>query len=225
MCKLIVKTVAAKLTLARLVAIAIVTICFLFAFNSFVGVNMNLLWSYFPELDTENIWRDDVKQSDSVPTTIFSDSALANKRLTVEQKIDFPSSESESKGSSEVKNDFSSGEKQCDIKNPSEKFDCFPEVDVSEEGCEKRGCCWRKDETRGKPQIARSKNDTQAPVDVPYCFYPRNFAGYSVTEKQDTVLGFELKISGKPPNYYLKGVNHLVVDVAYESDQRLHVKV
>ncbi|XP_045214547.2 lysosomal alpha-glucosidase-like isoform X2 [Mercenaria mercenaria] len=121
--------------------------------------------------------------------------------------------------------DIPSSKKQCDITNPSEKFDCFPEKSISEEGCMRRGCCWQKDATRRKPLKSRNENDTQAPVDVPYCFYPRNFPGYSVDERKDTPLGFSMNLSGQPPTYYPRGVRQLAVEVYYETNQRLHVKV
>jgi hypothetical protein len=116
-------------------------------------------------------------------------------------------------------------EKQCDIQIPSQKFDCYPEKSVTEEGCLDRGCCWQKDLSRRLPIQSMNENDTQSPVDVPYCFYPRNFPGYSVDERTDTPLGFSMKLTGKPPTYYPKGVTQLAVDVSYETDQRLHVKV
>ncbi|XP_060570891.1 lysosomal alpha-glucosidase-like, partial [Ruditapes philippinarum] len=116
-------------------------------------------------------------------------------------------------------------EEQCDIQIPSQKFDCYPEKSVTEEGCLDRGCCWQKDLSRRLPIQSMNENDTQSPVDLSYCFYPRNFPGYSVDERTDTPPGLSMKLTGKPPTYYPKGVTQLAVDVSYERGQRLHVKV
>ncbi|XP_060588970.1 lysosomal alpha-glucosidase-like, partial [Ruditapes philippinarum] len=78
---------------------------------------------------------------------------------------------------------------------------------------------------RRKPLKSKIENDTQAPVDVPYCFYPRNFPSYLVDERNDTPVGLSIKLKGKPPTYYPKGVKQLAVDVSFESNQRLHVKI
>jgi hypothetical protein len=191
---------------------------------------------YYPELDAENIWRAEVTDK-SLWTSLAPDMKVATNFIDSKDKnvtdrlLDSENIDSSTFGTSPVNDSkdlkvlYGEKEKQCDIKISSEKFDCYPENDVSEKGCEIRGCCWYQDMARRKPLKSKIENDTQAPVDIPYCFYPRNFPSYLVDERNDTPVGFSIKLKGEPPTYYPKGVKQLAVYVSFESNQRLHVKV
>jgi len=100
----------------------------------------------------------------------------------------------------------------CNISD-DERFDCFPESFANEKDCVKRGCCWR----------ASSSN---APLDVPYCYYGNGNYGYEVTDKQETATGFMLKLSLKGSGgAYGKNIKNLVADFKLETANRLRVKI
>ncbi|GFQ91347.1 lysosomal alpha-glucosidase [Trichonephila clavata] len=51
-----------------------------------------------------------------------------------------------------------------------DKFDCHPDDNVSEQSCLQRGCCYQ----------AKNIKNTAVPLNVPYCYYPSNYNGYSI---------------------------------------------
>ena len=114
---------------------------------------------------------------------------------------------------------------RCDIPRVEERFDCHPENSPTKEVCEARGCCWVPTKARLKPIQSAVASDPQAPVDIPYCYYPRDFPGYTVISKEMTKTGFKSYIERNSTSYYPRDVMKLVVDVAYENDVRLHIKV
>lgn len=92
-----------------------------------------------------------------------------------------------------------------------ERVDCNPEKDgnLNEDTCHSRGCCW----VAGGSSAA------------PYCFFPDNY-GYNLTNVSNTDVGVTAhvqKSDSKLP--YLKEVWELKVEVYYETDERLRVKV
>jgi len=100
----------------------------------------------------------------------------------------------------------------CNISD-DERFDCFPESFANEKDCVERGCCWH----------AASSN---APLDVPYCYYGNGNYGYEVTDKQETATGFMLKLSLKGSGgAYGKNIKNLVADFKLETANRLRVKI
>ncbi|WAQ97341.1 LYAG-like protein, partial [Mya arenaria] len=115
--------------------------------------------------------------------------------------------------------------KSCSIPNPAQRFDCHPEVNGTREICEMRGCCWQETKLRVKPLIAINYTDTQTPVDIPFCFYPLDFPGYTVAAVKETDLGVSLDLHTDHQFYYPRTVMNLRVDVMLETDARLHVKI
>ena len=116
-------------------------------------------------------------------------------------------------------------DKQCDIPKVEERFDCHPENFPSKEVCEGRGCCWLPTKFRVKPLHTGKRSDPQALVDVPYCYYPKNFPGYTVTSQAMTKMGFKTILQRNSSSYYPRDVKKLVMDVSYETELSLHVKV
>ena len=117
--------------------------------------------------------------------------------------------------------------KSCDVDIPriGERFDCHPENFPTQKVCEARGCCWVPTRARTKPIHTGSPNDPQAPVDVPYCYYPKDFPGYTVLTKEKTKTGFRAQLERASSSYYPRDIKKLVMDVSYETDSRLHFKV
>ena len=130
-------------------------------------------------------------------------------------------------GSEETVSAYPKGEEngRCDIPRVEERFDCHPENSPTKEVCETRGCCWVPTKARIKPIQSKVASDPQSPVDIPYCYYPRDFPGYTVISKEVTKTGFKSYIERNSTSYYPRDVMKLVVDVAYENDVRLHIKV
>ncbi|KAJ8319311.1 hypothetical protein KUTeg_004402 [Tegillarca granosa] len=113
----------------------------------------------------------------------------------------------------------------CDISKDEERFDCYPENDASQQKCEARGCCWRIAKSRQKPLKSTNLNDTQAPLDVPYCYYPKDFPGYKVDSIKNTRLGFTASLSRNTKVYYPNDIMNLMMDVRYETKSRLRIKI
>lgn len=93
------------------------------------------------------------------------------------------------------------------------RFDCYPERDavVTEDMCHARNCCF-----------TRPGNETSG---VPWCFYPPDFPSYMLVAINDTETGWTGKLVRTQKTYYPKDVEMLKLDVLYESNSRLRVKV
>lgn len=107
-----------------------------------------------------------------------------------------------------------SGE-QCSGFRNVDRFDCYPEPGSNQQDCENRGCCWQPATTL----------ISSAQLNVPYCFYPRNYGGYKVLNVTKTGYGLDafLKRTFKSP--YPDDVDTLKMIVKFEEENRLHVKI
>ncbi|XP_072385284.1 lysosomal alpha-glucosidase-like isoform X1 [Diabrotica undecimpunctata] len=104
---------------------------------------------------------------------------------------------------------------QCKLLTDLDKFDCFPEDGANAEKCEARGCCW----------IPRNKSVlSQAPLDVPYCFYPPNYNTYKVVNITETSFGLIAFWRRQYRTAYPDDVDELKMIVKYETETRLRVK-
>lgn len=110
---------------------------------------------------------------------------------------------------------------QCsNIKN-EDKFDCDPVGGISQANCESRGCCW-------KPVLRKSVNKSVElfpPLGVPWCYYPKKFKGYQVDKVYNTDLGFNADLSRNTQSPYPETVMDIRVEVRYETESRLRIKV
>ncbi|XP_067911989.1 lysosomal alpha-glucosidase isoform X2 [Heterodontus francisci] len=93
------------------------------------------------------------------------------------------------------------------------RFDCYPERDrvVTRELCEQRACCF----------IQLSPD----PAGVPWCFYPPTFPSYILRNRTPTELGEVGELIRKNKTYYPWDVWKLQLNVMFEADHRLHVKI
>lgn len=116
--------------------------------------------------------------------------------------------------------------KQCEQISDEFKFDCYPEDGATESRCKARGCCWVS-----KNKLLLNKNSVEnsrvqhATLNVPYCFYPSGYGGYkfiNITETQSGSISF-LQRTFKSP--YPDDVAVIRMDVRYETEQRLRIKV
>ncbi|CAG0918269.1 unnamed protein product [Notodromas monacha] len=106
---------------------------------------------------------------------------------------------------------------QCSDMPEQLRFDCYPEGSTSKASCERRGCCWLPD-VKGDP--ARDP-----PLNVPYCFYPALYPSYIVMNVSDAEYGKTLFLTRVYASGYPSDVPLLRVDVKFETDSRLRVKV
>ncbi|KAF5888798.1 lysosomal alpha-glucosidase-like [Clarias magur] len=101
----------------------------------------------------------------------------------------------------------------CSVVPESWRFDCYPErsVVVTEEMCHARNCCFTR--------AAGEKNG------VPQCYYPPEFPSYALVDINDTETGLSGTLVRYQKTYYPKDIETLRLDVLYESDSRLRVKI
>ncbi|XP_032896705.1 lysosomal alpha-glucosidase-like [Amblyraja radiata] len=94
-----------------------------------------------------------------------------------------------------------------------DRFDCYPERDrvVTRKLCEQRGCCFAQD-----------INDSSG---VPWCFYPPNFPSYILGNRTPTELGEAGELTRKNKTYYPRDILKLQLNVMFETDHRLHIKI
>jgi lysosomal alpha-glucosidase len=106
------------------------------------------------------------------------------------------------------------------------KFDCYPEAGANELLCKARGCCWVPRKKKMWSEESSENNMTQTvPLNVPFCFYPLAYGGYkfiNITETPSGLVSF-LQRTFKSP--YPDDVAVIRMDIRYETEQRLRIKV
>lgn len=119
----------------------------------------------------------------------------------------------------------SSVAQQCDQSSDFARFDCYPESDASETKCLSRGCCWRLP-LEPNHRVQKPKNLTALrDVNVPYCYYPKDFPSYTVVSKTDTDFGQRILLNKSQLGYMPNDLSLLTVDLIYETEQRLRMKI
>ena len=114
---------------------------------------------------------------------------------------------------------FGKSQQGCSNIPNSRRFDCYPEGDADEQKCLNRGCCW------SKPSLPAADHDGEAPLNIPYCFYPTDY-GYQLKNKQKTQTGYLLSLAKQGhAGPYGKDIENLAVDLRFEARDRLHFKV
>ncbi|XP_041063278.1 lysosomal alpha-glucosidase isoform X1 [Carcharodon carcharias] len=93
------------------------------------------------------------------------------------------------------------------------RFDCYPERErvATRDLCERRACCFIQ------PPLNL--------VGVPWCFYPPNFPSYTLRNRTPTELGEAGELTRRNKTYYPRDVWKLQLNVMFETDNRLHVKI
>ncbi|CAG2059891.1 unnamed protein product [Timema podura] len=107
---------------------------------------------------------------------------------------------------------------QCARVSDSLRFDCYPEEGANEKSCANRGCCW-----------AKPNYTTDEPIDdqlnIPYCYYPLQFKGYKFVNVSETSFGSTAYLKRTFSSPYLKDARLLKMDIKYESQKRLRIKI
>ena len=109
----------------------------------------------------------------------------------------------------------STSAQQCDQSVNVARFDCYPESNPTQQLCEARNCCWRPPVQQG--------NGTN--VDVPVCYYPKDFPTYQVVDNRTTDLGLRLQIRKSQSTYMPDDILDLTVDLLFETQQRLRIRI
>lgn len=107
---------------------------------------------------------------------------------------------------------YSSIAQQCEQISDSDRFDCYPENDASQEKCHERNCCWKQ-------------ADSLRDVNVPYCYYPKDFPDYNLNKIEETEFGLRIRINKSLTGYMPNESNDLTVDLVYETTQRLRIRI
>lgn len=103
---------------------------------------------------------------------------------------------------------------ECGNIQLAERYDCFPEINSNQQTCEARGCCW----------VAADKSNPST-RDVPWCFYPKNYGGYEYVNRTDTSTGQQAYLRRTFQSPYPNDVQLLRLDIEYQTDNRVRVKV
>lgn len=115
--------------------------------------------------------------------------------------------------------------KQCANISDELKFDCYPEDGANESRCKARGCCWVPKKKLLNEEHNENNRTQNTPLNVPYCFYPLIYGGYkfiNITETPSGSVSF-LQRTFKSP--YPDDVAVIRMDIRYEAERRLRIKV
>ncbi|KAG0722981.1 Lysosomal alpha-glucosidase [Chionoecetes opilio] len=118
----------------------------------------------------------------------------------------------------------------------SERFDCLPSPTPNQEECVARGCCWKvvveppkRDKPFPAPRIHPpthgSYQDDDIPLNIPFCYYPKDYPGYHFTNLTPSDTGHEGYLSRGVKSGYPGDVDTLRFEVWMETDTRIRIKI
>lgn len=117
----------------------------------------------------------------------------------------------------------------------SMRFDCHPDDSPTQASCEERGCCWREEKTLERKQpyssprlhqpTHGSSHEGGLPLNVPYCFYPRDYVGYSFVNYTNEIHGYTGYLKREITSGFPGDVPILKMDVYFETETRLRIKL
>ncbi|CAF1325747.1 unnamed protein product [Adineta steineri] len=112
---------------------------------------------------------------------------------------------------------------QCDQSSDIARFDCYPENDATQEKCLARNCCWRQPfENRNQREKHFSAFHD---INVPYCYYPKDFPTYKLQTNEQTEFGQRLRINKSETTYMPHDITDLTVDLIYETEHRFRIRI
>ncbi|XP_037294752.1 lysosomal alpha-glucosidase-like isoform X3 [Manduca sexta] len=89
------------------------------------------------------------------------------------------------------------------------RFDCYPQGEVNEENCARRGCCWKSTDTIG----------------VPYCYYPSQYDTFRFLNMTEDKHAMTVYYEKARPSGYPDDFETVRMDFKYLSDDVLGVKI
>ena len=105
----------------------------------------------------------------------------------------------------------------CDIPRQDARFDCHPDDDPTAARCTARGCCWHP--------VSGLHFQSSDSVYVPFCYFPKDYAGYSASEITETDYGYQATLKRTSGSGWPNDVTTLAFQLWMETPQRLRFKV
>ncbi|XP_053392914.1 lysosomal alpha-glucosidase-like isoform X2 [Mercenaria mercenaria] len=110
--------------------------------------------------------------------------------------------------------DVVSNSPQCSSIPHTNRQDCWPQSGVvTQHKCEQKGCCWNPF-YGNSPMLGG----------VPFCFYPSDYQGYTVTSVQKSDTGMKVMLRLQQPSGWPNDVQNVALDVTFDTAQRLSFK-
>ncbi|KAM4843713.1 lysosomal alpha-glucosidase [Thomomys bottae] len=103
---------------------------------------------------------------------------------------------------------------QCDV-SPNNRFDCAPDMPITQKECEARGCCYAP--TQQRPQEPLKGQ--------PWCFFPTNYPSYRLKDLRPSDTGYTATLIRATPTFLPEDILLLQLDVLMETDSRLHFTI
>ncbi|GIY52230.1 lysosomal alpha-glucosidase [Caerostris darwini] len=97
-----------------------------------------------------------------------------------------------------------------------DKFDCHPDPNASKESCLQRGCCYQSN----KNDISVNSN-----LNVPYCFYPSNYEGYSIGNITQDGRHIRADLKRDSPSGFPNDILSLHLVISFIDDCTLRIKI
>lgn len=108
------------------------------------------------------------------------------------------------------------GEK-CELIPLTLRFDCHPEDGASQLSCTQRGCCWHP--------LHQLNLEKKVPLDVPYCYYPKNWSLYKYENFSKNGNDFSGFLRLQQNSFYKKDLSLVKIESMSIDDNTLRVKV
>ena len=98
----------------------------------------------------------------------------------------------------------------CNDPPLADRFNCHPENNVSLDACEERGCCFN--------------NVTDATNEVPVCYFPQNFEGYSMKVLSQSDYQILLSLKRQRRSGFPDDVENVMLNVEFVNDNLIRMK-
>lgn len=109
----------------------------------------------------------------------------------------------------------------CNAVPPQDRIDCNPDPPISREQCEKRGCCWNPlTRDRSFRNFALFRDKALPPLDVPYCYFSANYAGYLIVKNTTD----RIYLKRLDPSGFVGDIDQVRIDVQELSSEIVRIK-
>jgi hypothetical protein len=112
---------------------------------------------------------------------------------------------------------------QCEQSLDIARFDCYPESGSTKDKCLARNCCWN--EPIENINLTKKYPSAFRDVNVPYCYYPKDFPTYVLQKSEQTDFGQRIRINKSQITYMPRDISDLTVDLIYETEQRFRIRI
>ena len=113
---------------------------------------------------------------------------------------------------------------QCEQSVNAARFDCFPESGASQDKCVARGCCWHEP-IKEKHRLRNGSTIVDGDVNIPYCYFPKDFPTYRVSMREPTDFGERIQLVKSQASYIPADFLNLTVDLIFESKERFRLRI